>query len=103
MAYWHEREAKERKDRRQPRSAAQDYATLGDQRSAGANGDTEGRQTGGNGEWEDEKEEVHLVPNVAFARPPRRIIIFVSKVCSLWSYRRRIRLNKPQAAFVVPP
>lgn len=67
MAYWQEREAKEREQRRRPRSAAHDYAAVGDEfvavRATGSGngnggGDVEGLQRGGSGQWEDEREEV---------------------------------------------
>lgn len=65
MAYWQEREAKEREQRRRPRSAAHDHAataigTVGASGSGNGKdgGDIEGLQTGSNGQWGDEKEEV---------------------------------------------
>lgn len=68
MAYWQEKEAKEREQRRRPRTAAHDNASTGDElRTVGSSagnggGDGEGLQAGGNGQqWEDEKEEVQSV------------------------------------------
>eukprot|EP00752_Nemacystus_decipiens_P009941 g8865.t1 len=76
MAYWQEREAKERKQRRRPRTAAPDHASMGDElRAAGASagnggggGDVEGPQAGGDGQWEDEKEEIKRLLLAARAR-----------------------------------
>lgn len=64
MAYWQEKEAKERAQRRRPQTTAHEHASMGDGlRSVGASagngnggGDVEGE--GNRQQWEDEKEEV---------------------------------------------
>lgn len=63
MAYWQDREEKERVRRRRPRSEVQGHSTRGGAKESrgGHGGATAGGMVagGGGGKWEDEKEEVH--------------------------------------------
>ena len=77
MAYWQERESREWKRRCRSGTAALDHASVGDELcTAGAStgngdggGDVEGTQAGGNGAWEDEKEEVRRINKQAVWLP----------------------------------
>eukprot|EP00903_Cladosiphon_okamuranus_P014275 g13258.t1 len=73
MAYWQRREAKEREQRRRPRSAAHDHTSTGDElgadrASVSGNGNSGGGAEGGNGQWEDEREEIKRLLLAARAR-----------------------------------
>ncbi len=97
MAYWQRREAEGRERRRRPRSDAEEqenrYAAAADSRNggaSGASGDRDGNSgsgsggggsfaegSEGNGQWEDEKEEVQTWAGVS-------VLLFA---CSLLSLR----------------
>lgn len=72
MAYWQDREEKERARRRRPRSEIQGHGTKGGaEASRGGHGGAKAGGMvagGGDGQWEDEKEEVRVVSNSRFPR-----------------------------------